>query len=110
MVCRGGCGESPEPLKRQPHRTRHMKKMVLMHSLIVFMMTLGEARAVPTLPTVAGQSAQQMTVTVTGELRDFTLSVPAGFETCYAARYCRRHQFPLIILLHGRGQSRARAM
>jgi poly(3-hydroxybutyrate) depolymerase len=74
------------------------------------MMTIGEAPALPDLPTVAGQSDQQMTVAATGELRDFTLSVPAGFETCYAARNCRRHQFPLIILLHGRGQSRARAM
>jgi len=69
-----------------------------------------EAQASPTLPTVAGKSDQQITVSATGELRDFKISVPAGFAACYAAQTCTPHQFPLIILLHGIGKDSAKAL
>ena len=100
---RAGGGKSAVEI---PIRMKHINLMLMaMLGLMVV-----EAQALPTLPTVAGKSDQQLTVSATGELRDFTISVPAGFAACYAAQTCTPHQFPLIILLHGRGQDSAKAL
>ena len=87
-----------------------MKHAIQVLTATLVLMAVCEAQTLPTLPTVAGKSPHAMSVLATEQDRNFMLNVPGGFETCYAANTCTPHQFPLIIALHGRGQTSSKAL
>jgi poly(3-hydroxybutyrate) depolymerase len=87
-----------------------MLHVIRILTAMCWFLAIGHAHALPTLPTVAGKSHHALPVLATGQVRNFALSVPVGFEACYAANTCTFHQFPLIIALHGRGQTSSKAL
>jgi poly(3-hydroxybutyrate) depolymerase len=87
-----------------------MKPTIQILTVMFGLLAMSRSQALPTLPTVLGKSNQNMPVLATGQNRDFTLSVPAGFDACYATQTCTPKQFPLIIALHGSGQTAQKAL
>ena len=87
-----------------------MKHAIQVLTAMLGLMAISEAQALPTLPAVAGKSNQAMPVLATGQVRNFALSVPVEFEACHAANTCTSNQFPLIIALHGMGQTSSKAL
>lgn len=88
-----------------------MKHSIQLLVILIVLTQSEEANASPRLPVTAGKSNQTMNVVATGEnARQFTISVPAKFESCYATSSCGSNQFPLVIVLHGFGQTAAKAL